>query len=62
MAQRLGFGARYSTVDAYARGQARYPVEVSFSHMETITGDAGVPKLSRDEIQLRLFYRLFGGR
>ena len=58
MAQRAGVGFRLSTVNAYARGQARYPIEVSFSHLETLAGDAGVPKASRDQIQLRFYYRL----
>jgi hypothetical protein len=31
---------------------------VSFSHLETVTGDAGLPKASRDQIQLRFYYRL----
>jgi hypothetical protein len=59
-AQRLGLGLRYSTVDAYSRGQARYPVELSFTHLETTSGDAGLPKLSRDQIQMRLFFRVRG--
>ena len=59
-AQRLGIGLRYSTVDAHARGRARYPFEVSFVHLTTISGDVGTPNLTRDQIQLRLFYRLFG--
>jgi hypothetical protein len=58
--QRLGVGLRYSTVDAYARGAAPYPVEVSYTHLTTISGDPGTPKLSRDQVQLRLFYQLFG--
>jgi hypothetical protein len=58
--QRLGAGLRYSTVDAYARGAAPYPVEVSYTHLTTISGDPGTPKLSRDQVQLRLFYQLFG--
>lgn len=58
MAQRAGLGFRLSTVNAYARGQARYPIEVSFSHLEAVAGDAGVPKASRDQIQLRFYYRL----
>ena len=33
------------------------PIEVSFTHLETITGDPGVPALTRDQIQLRVFYR-----
>lgn len=57
-AQRVGFGVRYSSVDAYLRGRARTPVEVSFTHLETITGDVGVPKLQRDQIQVRLFLRV----
>ncbi|HET6583347.1 MAG TPA: hypothetical protein VFG69_07865, partial [Nannocystaceae bacterium] len=57
--QRVGLGVRYSTVDAYLRGRAKYPIELSFRHFETISGDAGVPKLFRDQIQLRIYYRLF---
>ena len=58
-AQRLGVGLRYSTVDAFARGAAAYPVEVSYTHLSTISGDPGLPKLSRDQVQVRLFYQLF---
>jgi hypothetical protein len=57
-AQRLGLGFRLSTVNSYARGQARYPIEISFSHLETVRGGAGLPKASRDQIQLRIYYRL----
>ena len=59
-AQRVGLGARFSTVDAYLRGRARYPIEVSLTHLETISGGVGEPKLFRDQVQLRLFYRLLG--
>lgn len=58
--QRIGFGARYSTVDAFLRRRARYPIELSYRHLETITGDAGAPKQFRDQIQLRIFYRIRG--
>jgi hypothetical protein len=58
-AQRLGLGLRYSTVDAFLRHRAAYPLEVSFTHLTTITGDVGLPRLSREQIQVRLFYRLF---
>jgi hypothetical protein len=57
-AQRYGVGLRYSTVDAFARGQARYPVEVKFAHLETASGDAGLPKQTRDQIEVRLYYQL----
>lgn len=59
-AQRLGLGVRYSTVDAYSRGQARYPVEISFTHLETTSGSAELPKLTRDQIQLRVYVRVLG--
>ena len=57
--QRLGLGVRYSTVDAFLRRRAKYPVEVSYRHLETITGDASAPKLFRDQIQLRIYYRIW---
>jgi hypothetical protein len=61
-AQRLGFGFRWSTVNAYARGRAPYPFEVSFVRLETISGDAGLPKQTRDEIEVRFFYQLLRRR
>jgi len=57
-AQRFGVGFRFSTADAYARRQVSFPVEVSFSHLETVSGTAGLPKSTRDQIQVRLYYRL----
>ena len=61
-AQRLGWGFRYSTVDAYARGRAPYPVQLSFVRLSTISGDAGLPNLTRDQIEVRLFYQLLRRR
>jgi hypothetical protein len=57
-AQRLGLGFRYSTVNAYFRHRAPYPIELSFTHLTTITGDSGVPRISSDQLQLRLYYQL----
>ena len=61
-AQRIGVGVRYSTVEAYARGRVGFPIEVSLTHLETITGDPGTPKLFRDQLQLRMYVRLLGGQ
>jgi hypothetical protein len=58
--QRVGVGLRFSTVDSFLRRRARYPIELSFRHLETITGDAGAPKQFREQIQLRLYYRIRG--
>jgi len=57
--QRFGVGLRYSTVLSYLRHRARYPIELSYHHLETISGDNGAPKIFRDIIQLRLYYRIF---
>ncbi len=57
-AQRVGFGVRYSSVDAYLRGRVRTPIEVSFTHLQTISGDVGVPRLQRDQVQVRVFLRV----
>jgi hypothetical protein len=56
--QRVGVGVRYSTVLSYLRHRAKYPIELSYHHLETITGDAGAPKIFREIIQLRLYYRV----
>ncbi|MES2179247.1 MAG: hypothetical protein V4550_15410 [Gemmatimonadota bacterium] len=61
-AQRVGFGIRYTTVEAYQRDQTGFPVEVSLSHLETISGDPGVSKVARDQIQVRLFFRVRGSK
>ena len=54
----VGAGVRYSTVDSFLRGRARYPIEVSYRHLETIGGDAGAPKAFRDQIEMRIYYRI----
>ena len=54
----VGGGVRYSTVDSFLRGRTRYPVEVSYRHLETIGGDPGAPKSFRDQIEMRIYYRI----
>ena len=57
--QRAGLGFGYSTVNRYARGRSSVPIELSFTHLETLTASGGlVPKYSRDQIELRIYYRL----
>ena len=57
-AQRLGFGFRYSTVDSWLRGRSTRPIEVSFTHLQTISGSDGVARLARDQVQVRLFFQV----
>lgn len=57
--QRAGLGFGYSTVARYARGRSSVPMELSLTHLETLTASGGlVPKYSRDQIELRIYYRL----
>jgi hypothetical protein len=60
--QRIGFGLRYSTIDSYLRGITKTPVEVSYLHLETISGDNGAPKSIRDQVQLRIYVTAFSRR
>jgi hypothetical protein len=60
--QVLGLGFRYSTALAYLRGLARTPVEISYTHLEAFSGDPTVPKISRDQIQMRLYFNVRTGK
>ena len=61
---RVGFGFAYSAVARYARGRSTLPLEMSYTHLETITATGGLtPKYHRDQIEFRIYYRLRrGGR
>lgn len=58
---RLGYGFSFSTVSAFSRERARLPVEVTYFHFQTTSGWGGnVPKLYSDQVQVRVYARLFG--
>lgn len=53
----VGFGFSYSTVSSNGRNAGRIPVEMSFSHLETISGSGGpIPQSFRDQIALRVYW------
>ncbi len=59
--QRVGLGLTYSTVSAVVRGKASIPFDISFFHYQTADGSGNqLPRLNHDELQLRLYMRLFG--
>ena len=59
--QRLSAGATFSTVDAWTRGTARLPLEVSFAHYQSVAGTGGLaPKLVVDQVRFTVYRRLFG--
>ncbi|HSJ65812.1 MAG TPA: hypothetical protein VK922_18165 [Gemmatimonadaceae bacterium] len=61
--QELGVGFTYSTMAAKARGLARLPIEVTYQHVESLSASDGyVPKRRRDEVRIRVYLSVFGGR
>jgi hypothetical protein len=56
--QLVGAGLSFSTLSAYRRGTRPLPMEMRFTHLEAISGDAGRPKFFRDQIELRIYSRL----
>jgi hypothetical protein len=56
--QLVGGGVTFSTLSAYRRGGGSLPIEMRFTHLEAVSGDANRPKFFRDQIELRLYFRL----
>lgn len=58
---RLGASIAYSTVASWKAGRARWPVEIVLSHFQTTTASgSAVPKLARDDVTVRWYWRPFG--
>lgn len=54
---RAGFGASYSTLEAWAARQSNLPVEVIFSHLATVASGGGpAVKSSRQQLQIRVYF------
>jgi hypothetical protein len=56
--QLVGGGVSYSTLSAYRAGRSGLPMEMRFTHLEAVSGDASRPKFFRDQIELRIYFRL----
>lgn len=61
-AHRLGLGASYTTVGAYAAGRAPIPAEVSLLYGRTVAGTGGAPAETRLELGVRAYYPAFNRR
>lgn len=58
---RFGGGVSFSNLYSFEQGKARIPFEVTFLHQQTTSGSGGnQPKFFTDQIQLRLYARIFG--
>jgi hypothetical protein len=59
---RLSFSLAYSSVSATARGRARLPIEIAYTHGRSIASSGGIiPRQYEDRVQVRVYTRLFGG-
>ena len=60
---RFGGGISYSNLYSFEQGKAKIPFEVTYLHWQTMAGSGGnQPKFFTDQIQLRLYARIFGGK
>jgi hypothetical protein len=60
---RFGGGLSYSNLYSFDQGKAKIPFEVTYLHWQTMGGSGGnQPKFFTDQIQLRLYARIFGGK
>lgn len=60
---RLGGGISFSNVYSFEQGKAKVPFEVQYLHWQTVKGAGGnQPKFFTDQVQLRLYARIFGGK
>jgi hypothetical protein len=58
---RFGIGATYSTVATVEKNSSGLAFDISYFHYETTLGSIGrVPKISVDQVTMRIYKRLFG--
>jgi len=58
---RLSWSVSYSTLAGVAAGRTRLPIEVGYTHEQTVSNSQGiVPQRFTDRIQLRYYARFFG--
>jgi hypothetical protein len=57
----VGGGLSWSNLYAFEQGKAKLPFEVTFLHWQTVQGWGGnQAKYFTDQVQVRLYARLFG--
>lgn len=58
---RVGIGMTYSTVANVDKHKSGLPLDISYFHYETTLGSVGrVPKISVDQVTLRVYQRIWG--
>ena len=54
-AQLVGGGVSYSTLSGFRPGAA-LPMEMRYTHLESLSGPVGEPKYYRDQLELRIYF------
>ena len=58
--QRAGFGFAYSPAGSYTGGTKPLPIEIAFSHLETLSASGGPAlKATFDQVRVRLYLRVW---
>ncbi|MEO7823109.1 MAG: hypothetical protein ABIS15_05835, partial [Gemmatimonadaceae bacterium] len=57
---RLGGGISFSNLYDFEKKKASIPFEVTYLHWQTVKGSGNVVKAFTDQVQIRLYARLFG--
>jgi len=55
--QLAGGGVSFTTVSRYRSGMRPLPMEMRFSHLQAVQGDAGAPRITRDQLEVRIYYQ-----
>lgn len=55
--QLAGAGVSFSTLSSYSA--ASLPIEMRYTHLQSVSGDAGRARVVRDQLELRIYYRLW---
>lgn len=58
--QRVGASVAYSTVAAWQRGRAKWPLEVTLLRWQSLTGSNAITKFTTTAVGLRYYSSLFG--
>jgi hypothetical protein len=53
----VGGGVSFTTVNSWSPGTRPLPMEMRYTHLETARGDAGAPKFTRDQLEVRIYYQ-----
>ena len=51
-----GGGVSYSTMQRYRAAGGPLPLEMRFTHLESLSGPPGFPKFMRDQIEVRIYF------